>query len=53
MNYGSMQNSEDSHSVYRMVHSSGALLAAGHSGFSPFAIALDRFAAIATGRDGV
>jgi hypothetical protein len=53
MNYGSMQNSEDSHSVCRMVHSSGALLASGHSGFSPVTLALDRFAAIATGRDGV
>ena len=48
-----MQNSEDSHSVYRMVHSSGALLAVGHSGFSSVTIALDRFAATAIGRDGV
>jgi hypothetical protein len=47
-----MQRSEDSHSVYWMVHSSGALLAPGGAGPGFISIPLDNFSPVAFGGNG-
>ena len=51
VNYGSMQRSEDSHSVYWMVHSSGALLAIGSAGPRFISVTLGNFSPAAAGGD--